>query len=113
LLWAAVAAISSLYFFGLTSGHVFVQDDFAAYVMHAANVVEGRPYTSIQYVPNPPAPWVSPANGYPPMYPVLLAPVYWLNGLDLRAMKMVTVFTFVIFLAAFAVWVKPLQPSGM
>ena len=29
------------------------------------------------------------------------------------AMKMVTVFTFVIFLAAFAVWVKPLQPSRM
>jgi hypothetical protein len=37
--------------------------------------------------------------------------VYWLKGLDLRAMKVVTVFTFVVFLAAFAVWVRPLLPS--
>ncbi len=87
---------------------MFVQDDFAAYVMHAANVVEGRPYADIHYVPNHEALWVSPANGYPPLYPFVLAPVYWRLGLDLRAMKMVTIGTFVIFLAAFAVWLKPL-----
>jgi hypothetical protein len=34
--------------------------------------------------------------------------VYRLQGLDLRAMKIVTVFTFVIFLVAFASWVRPL-----
>ena len=108
LTWVLVAIIASAYFFGLTSGHVFAQDDFAAYVMQAANLVEHRRYTDIRYVPNPEAPWVSPANGYPPVYPLLLAPVYWLRGLDLRAMKMVTVFTFAIFLAAFAKWVRPM-----
>ncbi len=107
-----MAAISAAYFFGLTAGHAFVQDDFAAYVMHAANLVEGRPYTEIHYVPNPQAPWVSPANGYPPVYPLLLAPVYWLRGLDLRTMKMVTVATFAIFLGAFALWVRPLVSPG-
>jgi hypothetical protein len=96
------------YFFGLTPGHVFAQDDFAAYIMHAANLVEHRPYTAIGCVPNPEARWVSPANGYPPVYPLLLAPVYWLRGLDLRAMKIITVFTFVVFLAAYARWVQPL-----
>ena len=108
LTWVLVAIIASAYFFGLTPGHVFAQDDFAAYVMQAANLVEHRRYTDIRYVPNPEAPWVSPANGYPPVYPLLLAPVYWWRGLDLRAMKMVTVFTFAIFLAAFAKWVRPM-----
>jgi len=104
--------MATAYFFGLTAGHVFVQDDFAAYVMHAANLVEGRPYSAIHYVPNTQAPWVSPVNGYPPVYPLLLAPVYWRLGMNLRAMKTVTVGTFVIFLAAFALWVKPLVSSG-
>ncbi len=108
LTWVLVAIIASAHFFGLTPGHVFAQDDFAAYVMQAANLVEHRRYTDIRYVPNPEAPWVSPANGYPPVYPLLLAPVYWWRGLDLRAMKMVTVFTFAIFLAAFAKWVRPM-----
>jgi len=108
LTWVLVAIIASAYFFGLTPGHVFAQDDFAAYVMQAANLVEHRRYTDIRYVPNSEAPWVSPANGYPPVYPLLLAPVYWLRGLDLHAMKMVTVFTFAIFLAAFAKWVRPM-----
>ena len=108
LTWVLVAIIASAYFFGLTPGHVFAQDDFAAYVMQAANLVEHRRYTDIRYVPNPEAPWVSPANGYPPVYPLLLAPVYWLRGPDLRAMKMVTVVTFAIFLAAFAKWVRPM-----
>ena len=113
LAWGLVAIIAISYFFGLTPGHVFAQDDFAAYVMHAANIVEGRPYSEIHYVPNSAAPWVSPANGYPPVYPLLLAPVYWLRGLDLRAMKMVTVCTFAIFLAAFAGWVRPMVSPGL
>jgi 4-amino-4-deoxy-L-arabinose transferase-like glycosyltransferase len=108
-----VAVIASAYFFGLTPGHVFAQDDFAAYVMHAANLVEHRPYTDIRYVPNPGAPWVSPANGYPPVYPSLLAPVYWLRGPDLHAMKIVTVFTFAIFLMAFAKWIQPIVSPGL
>lgn len=106
--WAVVAIIAVSYFFGLTPGHVFVQDDFAAYLMHAANLVEHRPYTTIRYVPNPQAPWVSPANGYPPVYPLLLAPVYWQRGFDLRAMKIITACTFAGFLVAFAKWVQPL-----
>jgi hypothetical protein len=108
LTWALVGIIVVLYFFGLTPGHVFAQDDFAAYVMHAANLVERRPYTEIHYLINPEAPWISPANGYPPAYPLLLAPVYWRWGINLRLMKAVTVATFAIFLAIFAQWVRPL-----
>ena len=66
-------------------------EDFAAYVMHASNLVEGRPYTDIHYVPNPDTVGFAPAHGYPPMYPLILAPVYKFRGFDLRAMKIVTV----------------------
>jgi hypothetical protein len=112
LTWVLVALISASYFIGLTPGHSFAQDDFAAYIMHAANLVEGRPYTEIRYVPNPQAPWIGPANGYPPAYPLLLAPVYWQRGLDLRTMKFVTVLTFAVFLVAYAKWIQPkLSPN--
>lgn len=96
-----VAVIAAVYLTQLTPGHVFVNDDFAAYVMHAANLVEGRPYTAINYIPNPEAPWIAPANGYPPVYPLLLAPLYKVAGLNLRAMKVVTVICFVVFLLIF------------
>jgi hypothetical protein len=47
------------------------------------------------------------------VYPLLLAPVYWLRGRDLHAMKMVTVFTFAIFLAAFAKWIEPMVSPAL
>lgn len=106
--WVLVAVISACYFVGITPGHIFAQDDFAAYVMHAANLVEQRPYTQIHYLTNPEAPWISPASGYPPAYPLLLASVYWRWGMNLRLMKFVTVSTFAIFLGVFARWVRPL-----
>ena len=56
LTWVLVALISASYFIGLTVGHIFAQDDFAAYLMHAVNLVEGQPYTQIRYVSNPEAP---------------------------------------------------------
>src|SRR5262249_49740616 len=90
-----------------------LQDDFAGYVMHAENLVEGHRYTDIRYVPNPQAPWVSSANRYPPVYPLLLTAVYLQPRLDFIVMKAVTVGTFVIFLVAFAVWVQPVVSARM
>jgi hypothetical protein len=104
--WLVVAAlifvVAISYIVTLTHGHVFVNDDFAAYIMHAKNLVEGRAYSDIRYVPNPDAMWLSPANGYPPVYPMILAGVYRFFGLDLRAFKIATVLCFVGFLAIYA-----------
>jgi hypothetical protein len=97
-----VAIIAAVYLTHLSPGHVFVNDDFAAYVMHATNLAEGQPYTAINYVPNPLAPWMAPANGYPPVYPLLLAPVYKAWGPNLRILKVATVTCFVVFLLLFA-----------
>ncbi len=99
---AIILIVAICYAVTLTSGHVFVNDDFAAYVMHARNLVEGHPYTDIGYIPNPDAMWLSPSSGYPPVYPAILAPIYWLFGLNLHAFKIVTVFCFVGFLSVYA-----------
>ncbi len=99
---ATIAIIAICYFATLRPGHVFVNDDFAAYIMHARNLVEGQPYSEIRYIPNPDAMWLSPATGYPPVYPMILAPVYRLWGMDLRAFKIATVLCFIGFLAVFA-----------
>jgi hypothetical protein len=111
--WVALAIVAFAYLADLSPGHVFVSDDFAAYVMHARNLVEGRPYTSINYVPNPKALWLAPSNGYPPVYPSLLAPAYRMFGLELRAYKVVTVLCFIVFLGVFALLVRPMLSPVM
>ena len=70
--------------------------------MHARNLIEGHPYSDIGYIPNPDALWLSPSSGYPPVYPMILAPMYWLFGLNLHAFKIATVFCFIGFLSVYA-----------
>ncbi|HEY2819873.1 MAG TPA: hypothetical protein VGJ06_02430 [Candidatus Acidoferrum sp.] len=96
-----IVVVAICYVAALTPGHVFVNDDFAAYMMHAKNLVDGHPYSDIRYIPNPDAMWLSPSTGYPPVYPMILAPVYRLFGLDLYAFKVATVLCFVGFLAIY------------
>jgi hypothetical protein len=95
-----ILAVVIFYLASLTRGHAFIGDDFAAYVMHAENIAVGRAYSDIRYVPNPTAVGFAPAQGYPPVYPLLLAPAYKIWGLDLLPMKVVTVVCFGISLAA-------------
>jgi hypothetical protein len=99
---ATLIGVAICYLAALAPGHAFVNDDFAAYVMHAKNLVEGHPYSDIRYISNPEAMWLSPANGYPPIYPMILAPVYWFFGLDLHAFKIATVICFVGFLIVYS-----------
>jgi hypothetical protein len=98
----AILAITGTYTATVTPGHAFVMDDFGAYVMHAANLSAGRRYIDIHYVFNPDAIYLAPAHGYPPVYPMLLSPVYKLSGLSLRPLKIITVLCFAVFLVAFS-----------
>jgi hypothetical protein len=113
LKWGVLAVIAVAYLADLSPGHVFVADDFAAYVMHAANLAEGRPYLAINYVPNPRALWLAPSNGYPPVYPLILAPAYKVFGLNLRVFKIVTGICFVVFLAIFASLIRPMLSPAL
>lgn len=76
-------------------------DDWAQYVAHARNLADGRPYAETGYIPNPGKP-IAPAK-YPPGFPLMLAPVYALRGLDLEALKIPVILSFVAALGLFAV----------
>jgi 4-amino-4-deoxy-L-arabinose transferase-like glycosyltransferase len=67
--------------------------DFAQYIHHARNLVEGRHYLDTNYLANSISYFIGPYS-YPPVYPLLLTPVYWLFGLDFEAMKWVGVICF-------------------
>ncbi len=96
-------AVCLLTFIGLwhlstiRTGHEW-GDDFSLYILHAKNLVEGRPYAETGYIYNPDAP-ISPRS-YPPGFPMLLAPVYARWGLNLTAMKVELIGCFLVALTA-------------
>ncbi len=93
----------------IRSGHSW-GGDFALYVMHAANLVEGRPFaeTGLIYFPDGLSP-----RAYPPGYPILLAPVHALFGADLEAFKVEIVLLFIAMLAALYRVFEPGLPAGV
>ncbi len=67
-----------------------VGGDFALYILHARNLALGVPYATTGFVYDPLNAIMSPAS-YPPGFPLLIAPVYAVAGLDLLAFKLVIV----------------------
>jgi hypothetical protein len=76
-------------------------DDFSLYVAHARNIAEGRPYADTGYIYNPADAVLSPRT-YPPIFPLLLVPVYLLFGMNLLAMKVFVVLLFMALLGVLA-----------
>jgi 4-amino-4-deoxy-L-arabinose transferase-like glycosyltransferase len=74
----------------LRQGHVW-GDDFAMYIHHAKNIVEHRPYAETGYIYNSAVPVYGP-RAYPPVFPVLLSPLYRVFGLNLVPMKFEQIF---------------------
>lgn len=68
-------------------------DDFAMYVLHARNIALSLPYADTGYIYNPHEPQVGP-RVYPPVFPLMLAPVYRLWGMNLEAMKVEVIAAF-------------------
>jgi hypothetical protein len=70
--------------------------DFALYLLQARNLARGTPYHDTGYiVDRTTATYVSPAM-YPPVFPLVLAPVYRHYGLDYRAFKILVVSTLLL-----------------
>jgi hypothetical protein len=82
---AIIIIIAPIYLFTVRDGHNW-GGDFSLYIRHAMNIANGEPYDLTGYIYNPNAPHVSPKT-YPPMFPILLAPVYKLYGLNLNMFK--------------------------
>lgn len=91
-----ILAIGIFYVFTIREGHDW-GDDFSMYIHHAKNIVEGTGYARIGYIQNPDFPLYSP-SATPPIFPLLLVPVYALFGMNLTAMKVEVVLFFLLFL---------------
>jgi len=104
---ALLAAIGIFHAATVRQGHIW-SDDFAMYVHHAQNIVEGRPYSDTGYIYDPFLPVYGPRY-YPPVYPLLLAPIYRIFGLDLIPMKLEQVlFLLLALIAVYAYWKRDL-----
>ena len=68
-----------------------INADWAMYVMHTRNIVTGHPYTQTGYIFQPESATEVGANAYPSGFPLLLAPLYAVEGFDLHAFKLLNV----------------------
>ncbi|HEX5031910.1 MAG TPA: hypothetical protein VFX78_10705 [Candidatus Eisenbacteria bacterium] len=94
LLLAFLLGIGAFYSLTLRPGHDW-GDDFAQYIHHAKNIATGVPYGQTGYIWNPGFPMLGPPT-YPPVFPLMLAPVVAASGLALAPMKGVVVASFVL-----------------
>jgi 4-amino-4-deoxy-L-arabinose transferase-like glycosyltransferase len=102
-----LAVIAVFYAATLRPGHIWA-DDYAMYVHHAQNIAEGRPYADTGYIYSPRV-VISPRM-YPPVFPLMLAPLYRIFGLNLMPMKMEEVVFFLLTLVTvWAFWQKELE----
>jgi hypothetical protein len=101
---ALLVAIGTFHATTVRQGHLWA-DDFAMYVHHAQNIVEHRPYTDTGYILNP-AMVVGPEY-YPPIFPLLLTPIYSVSGLDPIPMKLEQVIFLLLSLVAIYAYWKP------
>ena len=79
-----ILVIGGFYLSTIREGHEW--GDFSLYVHHAKNIAEGIPYNDTGYIYNPSFPYVGPRT-YPPLFPLLLSPIYRWFGLNLQPMK--------------------------
>jgi hypothetical protein len=109
LLGGLLGAMALFHFLTISPGHGW-GDDFAMYISHAKNLVEGRDYSDTGYIYNPEEPIAPPRA--PPGLPLLLAPIYAVRGVDLVAMKMLMVAAFIAALAFLALLVQRWEGFG-
>src|SRR6476620_4405258 len=97
-LFVLLTAMGIFHFLTFREGHVW-GDDFALYIQHAANIALGKPYLETGLVPHPHTPDYSPF-AYPPVFPMMLAPIVATTGVeDLRPMKVQQVVFLLVALA--------------
>ena len=90
----AAAFVAVLYVFlaaQLSPGMHSEGTDWAMYAMHARNIAKGLPYAQTGYVFQPESTTEVGANSYPSGYPLLIAPLYAVFGLNIRLFKLVNV----------------------
>ncbi len=86
---ALVLSLAAIYWYTARPGQDW-GDDFAQYINSARNFAEGRPYAETTYIVATRESEIHMPAIYPPVFPLMLAPIYARFGLDYRAMKVLT-----------------------
>ncbi len=94
LSFSIILAVGVFFSATIREGHVW-GDDFSLYILHARNIAEGINYQQTGYIYNPTWAMVGPYT-YPPVFPLLLSPIYKFSGLNLTVMKMEIVVIFLL-----------------
>lgn len=94
LSFSIILAVGGFFLATIREGHEW-GDDFGLYILHARNIAEGIDYQKTGYVYNPSFPAIGPIT-YPPIFPLLLASVYKFFGMNLTAMKVMVILTFIL-----------------
>jgi hypothetical protein len=79
------------------------------YIHHAKNISEGIPYGETGYMYNPSFPYFGPKT-YPPVFPFLLVPIYWVSGLDFQAMKIIPILSLLFSLFVIYIYFRDKLP---
>src|SRR5262245_4621009 len=98
MLISIVLVVGAFYVTTIRDGHEW-GDDFSMYIMHARNLAEGASYGRTGYIYNPSLALLGPQT-YPPIFPLLLSPIYKIWGLNLTAMKIEIIVVFLVSLIA-------------
>ncbi len=88
-----ILAISAFYISTFREGHDW-GDDFAMYIRHSKNLVDGVEFHDTGFIINPARP-IGPTT-YPPVFPLMLTPIYYFFGLNLTAMKVLVTVTIML-----------------
>lgn len=91
---ALLLSLAAIYWYTTRPGQDW-GGDFAQYINGARNLAQGRPYAETSYVAAFRDSEIHMPPLYPPVFPLMLAPVYARFGLDYRAMKVLTGLLFV------------------
>jgi hypothetical protein len=91
-----IFVVAFFFLFNLHNGHNW-GDDFSMYIRHAQNLVQGIPYSQTGYIYNPDTSFYGP-QAYPPIFPLMLAPLVYFFGVNLLILKIPGILCFIGFL---------------
>lgn len=92
LVLVLMAFVSFLFVSNLTPGMIAEGTDWAMYVMHARNIVTHHPYAETGYIFQPESTTEVGAMAYPSGLPLITAPLYAMEGFNLRYIKLLNSF---------------------
>jgi 4-amino-4-deoxy-L-arabinose transferase-like glycosyltransferase len=108
----AIAVLCGLWqAFTLRNGHDW-GDDFAQYIVHASNMLHGAAYGAFPWVFSQQERLYFPGN-YPPGFPLMLVPIIGIFGVNLTAMKLLSVIAFSAALVIIYFCVRRFIPMGL